>query len=320
MKISSIVDITGGQLLNSPSISFTSGTHTNIKKVGDGDLFISSNPLLIEEALKKGAFAIIFDCFLDITNLDTEIAWIKVDNINRTITKLLRFKLATKKLKSYSVDFIAYEFLQVLGTTTKNIYFVNDIFSSLEALQYIDDEDILVSTNTQFLEDIYPKSEHLQINNMKFGNLLIHSIFETSFLYKEEYFYKLRIPYIYLNHLLSIKETFSIEEIDGQKLKNIPFMQPIFINKQNRFVEYGKSNRFILTANNDEIAKIEFEFISIIFKYGKSSFIEAKNLDDDMIFNLIIENRSNCLYFKNITNEKIIDILRKNEIKEQTLF
>ena len=320
MKITSIVDITGGKLLNSPSISFTSGTHTNIKKVGEGDLFISSNPLLIEDALKKGAFAIIFDCVMDITKLDNEIAWIQVDNINRAITKLLRFKLANKKIKSYFVDFIAYEFLQVLATTTKNIYFVNDIFSSLETLQYIEEDDILVSTNNQFLEDIYPKSEYLQINNMKFENLIIHSIFETSFLYKEEYFYKLRIPYIYLNHFLSIKETFGIEEVDGQKLKNIAFMQPIFINKQNRFVDYGKSNRFILTSTNDEIGKIEFDFINIIFKYGKSSLIECQNLDEDEIFTLIVENSANCLYFKNMTNEKIIDILRKNEIKEQTLF
>ncbi len=320
MKISSIVDITGGKLLATPAISFTTQTHTNIKKVSDGDLFISSNLQEIKEAIKKGAFGIIFDFDVDITQLDNEIAWIRVDDINRAITKLLRFKLANMKLKSYAVDFIAYEFLSVLGGNQKNIYFLNEIFPSFEVLQDIEDSDILISTNHTFLKNIYPKSKTLQIENMKFENLLIHSIFETSFLFEEEYFYKLRIPYIYLGHLLSIKKVFNLEVLDTGKLKNCSFMQPIFINKQNQIVEYGKSNKFILTAQNDAISKIEFDFINIIFKYGKTILFDCLNKSDDEIFNFITQNSSNCIYFTNQTNEKIITILKTNEIKEKTLF
>ncbi len=320
MKISSTVDIIGGKLLNSPAISFTTQTHTNLKKIGDGDLFISSNIDDIKEAIKKGAFGIIFDFDVDVTTIDSEIAWIRVDDLNLTIIKLLRFKLANMTLKSYCVDFIAYEFLTALASTNKNIHFVNDIFSSFEKLLDIDENDILISTKHKFLNDIYPKSEHLKIDNMKFENLLIHSIFETSFLYENEYFYKLRIPYIYLNHLLSIKKNFNLDVIDANKLKNIQFMCPIFINKQNQIVEYGKSNKFILTSQNEEISKIEFDFINIIFKYGKIVLLDCIEKNDDDIFHFISQNSSNCIYLVNQTNEKIIEILRLNERKEQTLF
>jgi ferrochelatase len=284
VKISSTVDITGGKLLNSPAISFTTQTHSNLKKISDGDLFISSNIDEIKEAIKKGAFGIIFDFEIDVATLDSEIAWIRVDDIHLAITKLLRFKLANMTLKSYCVDFIAYEFLTVLAGTNKNIYFIHDTFSSFEQLLDIDNNDILISTKHKFLNDIYPKSEHLKIDHMKFENLLIHSIFETSFLYENEYFYKLRIPYIYLNHLLSIKKIFNLDSIDTNKLKNIQFMHPIFINKQNQIVEYGKSNKFILTSQNEEISKIEFDFIKIIFKYGKITLLDCIGKNDDEIF------------------------------------
>jgi len=320
LKISSIVDITGGKLLNSPSISFITQTHTTLKKVSDGDLFISSNILEIKEAIKRGAFGIIFDFVVDIAELDSEIALIKVDDISKAITKLLRFKLSNLEIKSFAVDFIAYEFLEVLVKSNKNIYFLDEPILSLELLQDVEDNDILISQNTSFIKNIYPKTKDLEILNMNFGNLIIHSIFETSFLYNGEYFYKLRVPYIYLNHLLCIKEVFEISEIDGQKLKHLKFIQPIFLSKQNQIVEYGKSNRFILSSQNKDIGEIEFEFIKTIFKYGKSMKIYASNLDETQIFEIISNNKTNCLYFVNQTNEKITEILKKNEIKEQTLF
>lgn len=320
MKISSLVDITGGKLLNSPAISFVTQFHTNIKKVSDGDLFISSDLDEIKEAIKRGAFAIVLDFDTDISQLDQDIAYIKVDDISHATTKLLRFKLSNLKLNSFCVDFIAYEFIDVLLKTNKDIYFISESISSLEILQNIEENKTLISQNEQFLYDIYPKTKKLTIKHMHFQNLIVHSIFETSFLYQGEYFYKLRIPYIYLNHLLFIKEMFKINDIDSHKLKNISFMQPIFLNKQNQIVEYGKSNRFIITSEHEDISEVEFKFINTIFKYGKSLKIDASNMDKNEIFKNITNTKFNCLYFINQTNENIIDILKSNETEEKTLF
>jgi len=320
LKISSLVDITGGKLLNNPAISFITQSHTNIKKVSDGDLFISSDIDEIKEAIKRGAFAIILDFDTDTKALDQEIAFILVDDISRAITKLLRFQLSNRILTGYCVDLIAYEFLDVLLKNNKDIYFLDEPHLSLEALHDIEDNQILISTNKQFIYDIYPRTTNLVIDHMNFENLIIHSIFETSFLHKGKYFYKLRIPYIYLNHLLYIKETFNIEDIDNQKLKNIRFMQPIFLNKQNQIVEYGKSNKFILTSDCEYISEIEFKFINAIFNYGKSSKFDCLNMNNDEIFQNIKSCKDNCLYFFNQKNEKIVEILKLNEIKEQTLF
>ena len=320
MKISSIVDITGGKLLNSPAISFTTQTHTNLKKVSDGDLFISSNKEEIEEAIKKGAFGIIFDFNIDVASLDNEIAWIQVEDINRAITKLLRFKLANLKLQSYKVDLIGFEFLTTLYKTNKKFYFVEDIFSSLEYLQEIETGDFLISQNSDYLNAIYPRSIQLPITKQSFENLIIHSIFETSFTHKGEYFYKIRIPYIYLDHLLSIKEIFEIEENEFPKLKSIRFLQPIFLSKNNQIIDYGKSNRFLITNQYTELVALELGFIQAVFPYGKTDSISCLTLDDEAVYEKIANNTAHCLYLTNISHQKIIEILQKNKSEENTLF
>lgn len=99
MQISSILDIVDGSLLNSPSISFIYSIKTNALKVKEGDLFIAKNINEIELAIKNGAFAIILDTNVPI--IDNEIAWIKVKNIDISIIKLIRFKLAIKDIDAY---------------------------------------------------------------------------------------------------------------------------------------------------------------------------------------------------------------------------
>ena len=59
MKISSILDIVDGSLLNSPSISFIYSIKTNVEKVKEGDLFIARKNEDIPLAVKNGAFAIL---------------------------------------------------------------------------------------------------------------------------------------------------------------------------------------------------------------------------------------------------------------------
>ena len=60
MQISALTDIVEGKLLNSPSISFITQTHTNIKKVNEGDAFFAQNQIEIELSYKKRCFCYYF--------------------------------------------------------------------------------------------------------------------------------------------------------------------------------------------------------------------------------------------------------------------
>ena len=137
MQISSILDIIGGRLLNSPSISFIYSFKTQASKVKEGDLFIARNLDDIALAVNNGAFAIILENTYPI--IDNEIAWIKVDSINLSLIQIIRFKLAAIELKAYICDLITYDFLDIFKcSSSKKIKLISDdLFKFIENLDEI---------------------------------------------------------------------------------------------------------------------------------------------------------------------------------------
>lgn len=321
MKINSVVDLVGGKLQNRPSISFFTQSHTKLTRVKNGDLFISSSLSEIKKALSQGAFGIIYDFELNINMLDKEIAWIKVDSISNALVKLLRFSLSNKRFNCFSVDIVSYELLKIFYPNKKEILFLQDnLNKDFELLNNIDSEFIIISTNKKLLNNIYPTSKTFLIKNYPLKNLTIHSMFETTFSYKSSFYSRLKLSKLYINHLLNVIEFCHIENIDINKLKLFSFMQAIFINLDNEIVDYGKSNKFILTNKNKTIANQEIEFLYDYFSYGKIFILDGTNLSINDIYQIIKTKQYNCLYIKGKTKDDILEILEFNKKQETTLF
>ena len=87
MRIDTIVNLVDGELVNSGYISEINQFSNNLKKVKRENLFISNDIEEIKEAIKKGAYGVLFSKDLNI--IDDEIAWIKVDNIQDALFRLL---------------------------------------------------------------------------------------------------------------------------------------------------------------------------------------------------------------------------------------
>ncbi|NQY54367.1 MAG: peptidoglycan synthetase, partial [Campylobacteraceae bacterium] len=163
MKISSLIDIIEGELINSPSISFIYNIKTNAKKVNEGDLYIAKNPNDLALAIKNGAFAIIYDFYTPI--LDKEIAWIQVKSYKDALIKIFRFKLSTLDLEAYSCNTITYDLLNIYKN--KSFKFISsNLENCIKIIENIKDKDILFSCDENLLNKIYPKFSNF--NNTKF--------------------------------------------------------------------------------------------------------------------------------------------------------
>jgi len=320
MKISSIVDIVKGDLQNSPAISFVTQSHTNISKVNDGDLFISSNKDEIIQAINNGAFAIIYDIYLDISQLNSEIAYIQVSNINEACTQLLRFELSSKKLQCYYCDNISYELFNIYKNSNEILCLSDDILLNFENIKNNHDITTIISTSKQFITNIYPTSKEFNVTHHELKNLIVHSVFETSFSFESRYFYKLKLPMIYVDKFISIIKYLDIQEVDTSKLKNFKYLKPIFINKSNQIVEYGKSNMFILANSCKSINYLEVAFVKKAYSYAIVNVLENDISNKNELYTHISKHNYNALYIKSKSYDEIVDLLQANQKEQIQLF
>ena len=332
MKISSIVDIVDGELLNSPSISFINNISSDANKVKTSDMFIAKNIEDLKIALQNGAYAVIFE--KDFEVIDNEIAFIKVKNLELALLKIVRYKLSTLKIKSYFCTDETFDMLKLYQNNhTKPIFLISkNIEKAFKFIDDIKDGDILISKNKKLLESIDPDSKEFEkkLDENSIKNLIKHSLFELSFSYKDIYFSKLRLSKIYLNSFLNIYDFFK-GNIDISKLKLYSNFKAIFIDKDFQPIESGKSDSFIICQTNKNLIPIEITYLKNEFRYAKTifvskykiSFLDEKeqiiinNIED--LKNILKNLKFNCVYLIGFTNQESFEFLQNSQ-KLQALF
>ncbi|MEA3498214.1 MAG: hypothetical protein U9R16_04060 [Campylobacterota bacterium] len=312
MKISSLTDIVEGKLLNAPAISFVTQIHTEITKVNDGDAFFTDNQDDLNKAIQKGIFAIIVDFEPLIT--DNEIAWIKVENLTKAKTNILRYKFSERKSVFIQVDEVFYQLLNLFKTKElieKTEILTNNITKDFELLNNLPNDKTIFSTNLKFIEAISPNINILTTKDYDIKNLTIHSLFEISFSYKDKFFEHIRLPKVYLNYFIQILELFDYK-IDIKRLNSFELFKPIFINKSTQPVSLGQTNRFILANSNDIICNKEIEFLKEFYSYAIIKVIDVSLFTDEEIYLSIKKLNFNALYLKGKDIKHINNILEQN--------
>ncbi|MEA2019291.1 MAG: hypothetical protein U9N59_12655 [Campylobacterota bacterium] len=311
MQITALTDIVEGKLLNTPAISFITQIHTNISKINEGDAFFTSKQSKIEVAIEKGAFSIIVDFEPNI--VDDEIAWIKVDNLNKAISNILRYKLLNNNIKYIHTNKIFFKFLNIFKTKEMShvVSLTNNLSNDFELLNSCENDKLIFGTNLKFLNAIGTNVLTLKHENYDIKNLTSHSLFETSFSHKDKFFDKLKLPTVYIDDLLQQLELFEYK-LDMRKLNNFDLFKPIFINKSNQIVNFGQTNKFILANKDIEICDIEINYLKNHYSYGEIEVLNVEKLNNNEIFQNIKNLKFNALYIVGCDIKKIIDILEQN--------
>ncbi|WP_321315630.1 peptidoglycan synthetase [Halarcobacter sp.] len=327
MQISSIIDIIDGRLLNRPSISFIYSIKTNAKKVKEGDLFIVQNDEDITFAVKNGAFALIVDEKYEI--IDNEIAWIQVKSIEETIKKLIRYLLSTKRLTAFYCNDVSYDLFNILKKPTvhTNIKLVpKNLSKFFKILDDLEENDTIICSNQSVLEDIYPVNFKFNTKDYEINNLIEHSIFETTFSYKERYFSKVKLSSLYIKEFLDV---YSFLGFDGDlnKLKKFNCLKPIFVDKLINHTDYGRTDKFLIAQDNEDLIEKEVKYLKNKYKYAKILYLTTNEIDDnkdidytfinslDEIKEFLKKVSFNAVYFIGVSYDELNDQVSKQNIE-----
>jgi len=279
MKVDEAREIISGTLMNAPAIGSFSGFTAHVKDVKRGVLFFSNNQEQIDEALRVGAFGIVFDS--PVQMIDGEIAWIKVDNIKTAAIRLARYILLTQNVGVFFMNEIQYMLAQKIITDDNAAFFDDEPAELLSVLENKQPSKIIIKNKAlldivlEYTPVIIPEKSPFDISEQ-------HSIFEVRFYYKI-YRYRLPLPAVFLGELGSVVCFCMNERIEFNigKFEPIPSLLPLYLNQEARIVPFGQSERVVIPTNNKEIFLRYLQSLITDITYAKIDFFIPTILNDE---------------------------------------
>jgi len=291
LKIETLVNLIGGELLNSPYISEVTSFTDDKDSVTRGGCFFVKKSEDIEKAVKNGAYAIVSENFENI--IDKEIAWIKVDSIEKSVFDI--FKYENLKSKVFYTDDITLHIIEKMNLNN-NLIILNSTADLLKALN-INNKYLL--TSDKIYCELFSNIEMLVGKDL---SLKQQTLFKS--IYEEE---EINLPFVYKDEFSKAIKFFEDNELKYTLEFELDRFKPQFIDFKFRKVAFGESDRvLILGIKNDKYFFKELNYLIDNTKHAKT----------------VIVNEENKNLLKNSFNfAMLVDFeVEFNEIKEERLF
>jgi ferrochelatase len=320
MLIDNVVSLTFGALQNTPKVRDCYDISFNSADVRRGDLFIVSKSCDIEEAIRNGAYALLFDENLNIS--DEEIAWIKVDNLHDALTRIIRHELLERSLHCYALDRISVDMAKTLSCD-ENFTVVNT-----ESLEVIYKSISTLRGNTTLLIDealmnssIFSTCKLFKPHTKLPVTLLEHTLFECSFLIDNSYYDKQRISPLLLPYLQKVFEFFTCKNIDYNmsKITQVEHFIPLFLNKSLVIKEYGSSERVIILESDEALFNEAVSFLKSYATWASLLIITPNNFNIEEYENIeyrIFEKTPDIIIFLEKYYANFTLILHDSSLKD----
>ena len=329
MRLENVIALTYGKLVNSPFVSNFTNVVFKAKDVKRGDLFVAFDAHEIEDAILNGAYGILFSKPAQIS--DSEIAWIKVNDIHDALKRLLRYKLIDKNITVYETNEITLQLALQIVTETSFIVISGKIEDFFQTLWKIEASTTLLFAPELTSRDIFTKTLTLPKNPKEHINIIEQTLFETSFIYDNIFYERQQLSPFFIPYLEPLLTLFKELKINYRLKKFIPLehFETIFINKKLEIKEFGTSDRVLIFEKSIDFIESEIKYLekeaswakiiyivprSLTYKIPKSNSFFYKKKSD--IMNLLEENYFHFAFIFGVNKE----ILNKKVANQISLF
>jgi ferrochelatase len=255
MKIEDLLNLTAGEIVSDPTITAVNSATVYPSKVDRGDLFISNNKEDIETALSRGAYAIIFsDSSIKVT--DSEVAWIKVNDIQISAFKIIRYVLISRESSFYLFDEHELSFLKMIVTKKNNFEILPNDWRKVFEKVLNSNTKIFIGTDEELVKMIKPDVSTL---NKDTSCEIIHdTLFRTTFKINGFIYQEKEITPFHVDYLKRVVEfcdehhlPYSIDRIRYTK-----HFVPVFIDGFLNVIKPNMSDKVAIFVDNlDDVYK-----------------------------------------------------------------
>ncbi len=291
MKIQNLAGIISAKLINNPQISQISGFCFEAGKMKRGECFFARSELEAKLAAKNGAYAIVGD----ILPFDDEIAFLRVNDMDAAILRLIRYFITANNLLVLNLNASQCAVLSL---------FCGDFTLCKSKLENILKHAMSAKSKVLAIKEA-PKNlsfECYNLTEVKSVKSSSLSLFYSDFAYKGIR-YSLALPSVFVGEFCALLAFFYDKNIEFylKDFKDFEAFKPLFVGIKNQVV--ASSNRAFICIKDAQI----FEFCaSRLNAPAFSDLSEPKSLNFEK-FALV-----NCDYkelYKQLEEQKIEESL-----------
>ncbi|GAA8254398.1 hypothetical protein HpBT156_14250 [Helicobacter pylori] len=276
LGVNEAVELSLGELQNTPSISYFNSIVLSLNKVQKGSLFVAKDHTLIPKALELGAYGILYAGEYPLS--DRDVAWIKLKDIEHSLNHLFKFCLLNERVAGALLSPIELEIASKIMVSD----FVWCLKESLEDLFIIEGCKIAFFDKLEWLHLFY-KQERLKEDLKESRLIVLNQSFFCSTLVYEKQEYELKMPCIFLEPLkrvIQLCEKLQIEfdlNLLGKKEYPLDHCKPFFVNKNLEIAPYGATARVIVAETSKELFEMMLQKALETLSWGKIVVFCRKN-------------------------------------------
>ncbi|GAA7138603.1 hypothetical protein Kyoto68B_08330 [Helicobacter pylori] len=276
LGVNEAVELSLGELQNTPSISYFNSIVSSLNKVQKGSLFVAKDHTLIPKALELGAYGILYAGEYPLS--DRDVAWIKLKDIEHSLNHLFKFCLLNERVVGVLLSPIELEIASKIMVSD----FVWCLKESLEDLFIIEGCKIAFFDKLEWLHLFY-KQERLKEDLKESRLIILNQSFFCSALVYEKQEYELKMPCIFLEPLkrgIQLCEKLQIEfdlNLLGKKEYPLDHCKPFFVNKNLEIAPYGTTARVIVAETSKELFEMMLQKALETLSWGKIVVFCRKN-------------------------------------------
>ncbi|XNZ32388.1 ferrochelatase [Helicobacter pylori] len=276
LGVNEAVELSLGELQNTPSISYFNSIVLSLNKVQKGSLFVAKDHTLIPKALELGAYGILYAGEYPLS--DRDVAWIKLKDIEHSLNHLFKFCLLNERVVGALLSPIELEIASKIMVSN----FVWCLKESLEDLFIIEGCKIAFFDKLEWLHLFY-KQERLKEDLKESRLIVLNQSFFCGALVYEKQEYELKMPCIFLEPLkrvIQLCEKLQIEfdlNLLGKKEYPLDHCKPFFVNKNLEIAPYGATARVVVAETSKELFEMMLQKALETLSWGKIVVFCHKN-------------------------------------------
>ena len=249
MKIEDLLNLTAGTMITAPTITAINSVTVFPSKVEQGDLFISNNNEEIATAIENGAYAIIFSDEA-VTINDNEIAWIKVNDIQKASFKLIRYVLISREASFYLFTEHELSFMKMIVTQKSNLDILPNDWRKMFEKILNSESKMFIGTDDALMKLIKPDVAIL--NKEASCEIITDTLFKTTFKINTYIYQEKDIVPFHVDILQRVVEFCDLHHFpyDLDRVKYTKHFVPVFIDGFLNATNPSKSDRVAIFTDN----------------------------------------------------------------------